>query len=192
MSRQRMCFRAVLLVTLACASIAAQAQGQADDAGAILKNMEYLRPLVGTWSAAAHFHHRDGSTTEEVGTYKISSVLEGTYLQWEVEFHVKGDPKRHHSFMTFVTYNPVTQKYDGTYLYSLWALRVTESGEYNDKNKEFLTTAFIPLEDGAHDENVRTITRLGNRNEIQYLHYSRYSHESAETMDLDVTLTRVR
>ena len=152
--------------------------------------MSYLKPLAGTWSTVAEFHQKDGSLAYDLGSYKISFVLEGTYLQWEVELHDKDDPSKHHSFLIFVTYNPVTKKYDSTYFYSRWALRVTETGEYDDKSKEFRTTAFIPLEDGVHDENVRTITRLSDRNKIVYEHYSRYSNESAERMNVVIKLTR--
>ena len=129
------------------------------------------------------------SITEETGTYKISSALEGTYLEEQVEFHRKDDLTKHHSFLVFITYNPVTKKYDSTYLYSRWALRVTETGEFDEKTKEYRTTAFIPLEDGTRDENVRTITKLAKPNEIEYSHYSRYSNETSELLNLVVTMT---
>jgi Protein of unknown function (DUF1579) len=165
------------------------AQGRADDAQAIFKNMENLKPLIGNWTAVVRFHDKDGSITEEAGTYKISSALEGTYLEEQVEFHRKDDPTKHHSFLVFITYNPVTKKYDSTYLYSRWALRVTESGEFDEKTKEYRTTAFIPNEDGSRDENVRTITKLAKPNEIEYSHYSRYSNETSELLNLVVTMT---
>lgn len=168
------------------------AQGRADDADTIFRNMEYLKPLIGNWNASVRFHERDGSITEEEGSYRISSVLDGTYLEQEVEFHAKNNPGKHHSFLIFITYNPVTKRYDSTYLYSRWALRVTESGEYDEKTKEYRTTAFIPLEDGARDENVRTVTKLGTGNRIEYVHYSRYSNESAERLNLDVVMTPTR
>jgi uncharacterized protein DUF1579 len=151
--------------------------------------MEYLKPLIGNWHAVVRFHERGGSITEEEGSYRISPVLDGTYLEQEVEFHAKDNPGKHHSFLIFITYNPVTREYDSTYLYSRWALRVTESGEYDEKAKEYRTTAFIPLEDGTRDENVRTITKLGTANRIEYIHYSRYSNESAERLNLDVVMT---
>lgn len=147
--------------------------------------------MVGTWTAVAEFHQKDGTLAYDIGTYKISSVLEGTYLQWEVELHDKDNPRKHHSFLTFVTFNPVTKKYDSTYFYSRWALRVTETGEYDPKTKEYRTTAFIPLEDGVRDENVTTITKLDDRTRIVYEHYSRYSDEKAGRMNVVITLTRV-
>lgn len=178
-----------LLLALVC-GISTAAQGRADDAKAILASMDNLRPLVGTWVAVAEFHQRDGTLGYDLGTYKVSYVLEGTYLQCEVELHDKVDPAKHHSFLIFITYNPVTAKYDSTYFYSRWALRVTETGEYDNKTKEYRTVAFIPLEDGAHDENVRTITELSDRNNIVYKHYSRYSNESSERMNVVIRLTR--
>jgi hypothetical protein len=165
------------------------AQGRADDAQAIFKNMENLKPLIGNWTAVVRFHDKDGTITEEAGTYKISLALEGTYLEEQVEYHRKDDPTKHHSFLVFITYNPVTKKYDSTYLYSRWALRVTESGEYDEKTKEYRTTAFIPNEDGSRDESVRTITKLAKPNEIEYSHYSRYSNETSELLNLVVTMT---
>jgi|SRR5580704_16934651 hypothetical protein len=171
---------------------ALQAQDRADDANTIFRNMEYLKPLIGNWNAVVRFHERDGSITEEEGSYRISSVLDGTYLEQEVEFHAKDNPGKHHSFLIFITYNPVTRKYDSTYLYSRWALRVSEAGEYDERTKEYRTTAFIPLEDGTRDESVRTITKLGRGKRIEYEHYSRYSNESAERLNLDVVMTPVR
>jgi hypothetical protein len=168
------------------------ADSRAGDTQSILRNMDYLKPLIGTWNAVVRFHDRDGSITEEAGTYRISSVLDGAYLQQEVEFRANDNPSRHHSFLVFITYNPVTKKYDSTYLYSRSALRVTETGEYDEKTKEYRTTALVPLEDGTRDENVRTITKLGSDNKIEYLHYSRYNNERAERLDLDVSMTPMR
>ena len=76
---------------------------------------ELSKPWVGTWNAVAEFHQKDGTLAYDVGTYKVSYTLEDTYLQLEVELHDKADPSRHHSFFTFITYNPVTQKYDTTF-----------------------------------------------------------------------------
>jgi hypothetical protein len=42
----------------------------------------------------------------------------------------------------------------------------------------------------VRDEHVRTITRLADRSEIVYLHFSRYGDESAEREDVTITLTR--
>jgi hypothetical protein len=168
------------------------AQGRADDTAAILSNINHLAPLVGTWKAVAEFHERDGTLRYNDGTYEIAPVLEGTYLKWEVALHRREDPKRRHSFWIFTTFNPQSGEYDETYFYSGWALRVTETGEYDPQLKEFRTKAFIPLEDGERDENVRTITRLADKNKIVYLHYSRYNNEAAERMDVQITLTRLR
>jgi hypothetical protein len=182
---------AVFMLSIAFACDLPIANAQADDAQAIFDHMNQLKSLVGTWSAVAEFHQKEGSISTDIGTYKISSVLEDTYLQWDVVLYPKENPKKQHSFWMLVTYSPVTHKYDGTYFYSRWALRVTETGEYDDSTKEFRTTAFIPLEDGVHDENVRTITKLGDRNKIVYQHYSRYNNEDSERMDVVITLTRV-
>jgi uncharacterized protein DUF1579 len=191
MSARRTSLRAVCRLLIVAGGVAPLgAKAQADDQKAIVANMDNLTPLIGTWNAVAEFHHRDGTTTEEVGTYKVSRVLEGTYMQWEMHLSVKNDPSRHHSMLLLVTYNPVTKKYDSTYFYSGWAQRVTEIGEYDDKSKEFRTVAFIPLEDGVHDENVRTITRVAETRDIQYQHYSRYNGESTEHNDLTIGLTR--
>lgn len=179
------------IVLLSGTRLAAQG-GRPDDGQTILRNMTYLKPLVGSWNAVAEYHQKDGSLAYDVGTYKISYILEGTYLQWYAELHDKDDPKQHHSFMDLVTFNPVTGRYDSTYLYSLWSLRVTETGVYDDKAKEFRTEGFIPLEDGVHDENVRTVTKIGDNNKIIHEHYSRYSNQETERLDLVITLTRAQ
>ncbi len=185
MSRATVLASALLLFLEASAyCLPLSTQGQADDAQAIFKNMAYLKPLVGDWKAVMRFHSRDGRIREEIATFKISWALDNTYLKQEIA-------RPQQSILVFITYNPVSAKYDSTYFYSRWALRVTETGEYDDKSKEFRTTAFIPLEDGTHDENVRTITKLGKPGEIEYLHYSRYNNESSEVMDLDIRMTPI-
>jgi len=125
------------------------------------------------------------------GTYEIAPVLDGTYLKADMAMHRKEDPTKERSFLIFTTFNPQSGKYEQTYFYSRWALRVTETGEYDSQAKEYRTTAFVALEDGTRDENVRTITRLSDPNNIVYTHYSRYADEKSERMDVQITLTRV-
>jgi hypothetical protein len=177
-------------IALICAAPLGTARADEIQYPKIRAGMSKLAPLVGKWRAAAKFYDSDG-VTEEVGAYSISSVLDDTYLQWEVELHHKENPKRSHSFIIYVTFNPMSNQYDSTYFYSRWALRVTETGEYDDATQEFRTKAFIPLEDGVHDENVRTTTSLKDPDKIVYKHYSRYSHEQAERLNLEITLTRI-
>jgi hypothetical protein len=148
-----------------------------------------LARLVGKWYAVARFHDKD-RIIENVGTYTIAYVLDHTYLQWEVELHNKDNPKRSQSWVIFTTFNPATNQYNQTYFYSNWAQRVTESGEYDDATKEYKTSALVPLEDGVHDESVRTVTSLKEPDRITYTHFSRYSNENAERMNVDITLTR--
>ena len=166
---------------------------RADDAeyAKIREQMKSLSPLIGTWDSVWRFHDQSG-VTEYVGTYSIASVLDDTYLQWNVEHHSKEHPERQRSFITYTTFDPRSDRYEQTYFYSGSALRVTEAGTYDSQSKEFKTTAFIPLEDGVHDENVRTITDLRDPNRIVYTHYSRYNNETTERLDLEVTLTRRR
>ena len=124
MAQRSICHWAVFIAFLATSWAAPHAaSAQADNAPEIFKNMNYLKSLVGTWDAVAEFHQRDGSLAYDLGTYKISSVLDSTYLECEVVLHSKDNPARQHSFLTFITYNPVTRKYDSTYFYSRWALR---------------------------------------------------------------------
>src|SRR5262249_671167 len=161
----------------------------ASDYDKIQEGLTKLSPLIGKWNAVALFHDGD-KVTENDGTYEIDLALEKTYLRFQVELHRKGDPSHHHGFIIYVTYNPATRQYQSTYFYTRWAMRVTETGEFDDHRHEFRTTAFIPLEDGVHDENVRTITDLNDPNKIVYTHYSRYSHEHTERMNVQITLTR--
>jgi len=92
----------------------------------------------------------------------------------------------------FTTFNPRSNRYDETYFYSRWALRVVEEGVFDDAARELRTTAFIPLEDDVHDENVRTILRFTDPDHATYLHYSRYSHEKSERLDLEIEMTKSR
>jgi hypothetical protein len=169
----------------------ARAENPAADYAKIREGMSKLVPLVGKWSAVALFH--DGvKVTENDGTWEIRWALEDTYLEYRVAMHRKGDPSHHNGFITYVTYNPRTQQYDVTYFFTRSAIRVTETGAYDEKTKQFRTQALIPLEDGIHDENVRSINDLSDPNKIVHTHYSRYSNEAVERMQVQFTLTRER
>jgi len=167
-------------------SVHAADAGSISDYAKIRAGMSKLSPMLGKWHADAVF--QDGR--ENVGTYAIHWALDDTYLEMEADFHRKNDPSQHHGFVIYVTYNPATRHYESTYLYTRWAMRVTETGEFDDVANEFRTTAFIPLEDGKRDEHVRTITVLKDPKKIIYDHYSRYSDQAAERMDVRITLTR--
>ena len=169
----------------------ARAENPAADYAKIREGMSKLVPLVGKWSAVALFHDGD-KVTENDGTWEIRWALEDTYLEYRVTMHRKGDPSHHNGFITYVTYNPRTQQYDVTYFFTRSAIRVTETGVYDEKTKQFRTQALIPLEDGIHDENVRSINDLSDPNKIVHTHYSRYSNEAAERMQVQFTLTRER
>lgn len=186
--------RKILIGIAALLGIAAASPAAADEAEylKIRDGMKKLAPLVGQWHAAGIFHDDDGATEEE-GTWKISSVLDDTYLQFEVERHRKGNPSRSHKFLTFITFNPRTNQYDVTFFYNRWALRVTETGEFNGAANEYRTRGFIPLEDGVNDETVRTTTSLKDPDKVLYKHYSRRSpKDTCERMDLEIVLTRAR
>jgi Protein of unknown function (DUF1579) len=157
----------------------------------IRQEMEKLAPLVGEWDATWKFH-RDGTKIERVGTDSIAFVLDHTYLRWEVERHPKDDPNRSQAMLIFTTFNPGTNKYDTTCFYKGSALRVTANGDYDPGRRQLREKAFIPKEDGVRDENVRTIIDLSDPNNIVYTHYSKFSDEPAERMDLEIVLKRVQ
>ncbi|HXB57267.1 MAG TPA: hypothetical protein VN461_21055 [Vicinamibacteria bacterium] len=125
----------------------------------IREAMTKLAPQVGKWNAAVKFFEKEG-VAEEVGTWSIAFVLDGTYLEFQTERHDKDNPKAVSKASCYVTFNPRSSQYDVTYFYNRSALRVTETGEYDDTAKEFRTRGFIPLEDGVNDETVRTISNL--------------------------------
>jgi Protein of unknown function (DUF1579) len=180
---------AVLALIVAAPLTLTRADNPAADYTRIREGISKLAPLVGKWRAVALFYDGD-KITENDGTYDIRWALEETYLEFREELHRRNDPSHHHELVLYVTYNPSNRQYDSTYFYSRWAIRVTETGEYDAVAREFRTKAFIPLEDGVHDENVRTITNLKDPNKIVYTHYSRYSNQARERMDVEITLTR--
>jgi hypothetical protein len=164
------------------------ALAQVQERAAILEHMKRLEPLVGAWSAVAMFHDPE---TPCDGTYLVQPVLGGTYLQFEVEWRRRSDHSRRSAFFIFVTWDPRAGKYVSTYFYTGSSLRVTETGELDEAAREFRTTAFVPLEDGVRDENVRTALSLKDPSRLVYEHYSRYGNEPRERNDLTVTLTRL-
>ena len=180
------------VVALVCIGLAAPLSADEAEYIQIREGMKKLAPLVGQWRAAVTFHDEDGVTREE-GTYKVSSILDDTYLELEVERHRPDNPQRSHKMLTFITFNPQSKEYDTTFFYSQWAMRVTETGVFDDASHEFRTKAFIPLEDGVNDETVRTITSLKDPGRIVHRHYSRRSpKETCEHMDLEIVLTRAK
>jgi hypothetical protein len=178
-----------LIVILVASTLPAHADDPAGDFARIHEGMSKLAPMVGKCRATAIFHDGD-KLTENDGTYDVEWALEDTYIECHVELHREDDPSHHHSFVIYITYNPASQHYDSTYFYSRWARRVTESGDYDAAKQEFKTQAYIPLEDGVRNENVHTVTHLQDPNKIVYTHYSRYDNESAECMNVEITLTR--
>ena len=89
-----------------------------------------------------------------------------------------------------MTFNNDSSRYEVNYFYARSAMKVFEVGELNEGN-EFLTSAFVPLEDGQHDEYVRTITKLINSGKMHYLHFSRFDYEKTERKDFEAILTRI-
>lgn len=181
--------KTMAIAILALISTATMARSEPGHYEKILAGMAKLAPLAGKWNAVWKFHDKDG-VTELVGTHTIKPVLDGTYLQWEVERHPKNEPGKSRAFLVFTTFNPRSNRYDQTYFYSRWALRVTETGDFDEAKAEFRTTAFIPLEDDVHDENVRTVLKFADPNHATYLHSSRYSHENSERLDLEIEMTK--
>jgi hypothetical protein len=179
----------MLAAMFAATGLAPTAMAETPAVQSIFDHMAKLQPLVGAWKADIDFHERDGSIVREAADYAIKPVLDGTYLEWNVTVHLVADPRRVHSYMIMTTYNPDTGKYDQTYFYSRWAIRVTETGEFDDVAREFRTTAFIPREDGTHDESVHTVLRFEANRTIDYWHYSRYDNEKVEMMNLHAALS---
>lgn len=179
-------------VALVCIGLAAPLSADEAEYLRIREGMKKLAPLIGQWRAAVIFHDEDGVTKEE-GTYKVSSILDDTYLELEVERHRPESPQRRSQMLILITFNPRSREYETTYFYSRWAIRVTETGVFDEAAREFRTRAFIPLEDGVNDETVRTITNLKDPSRIVHQHYSRRSpRETCEHMDLEIVLTRAK
>lgn len=182
-------FRSVLILIL-CASRSAGG-ASAGDAKAILEHMEHLQPLVGTWVADYEFHNPDGTIDiVEPGSVKVSWVMDNSYLQIQTEHHRPNDPSHHWTYFTFITYDPVSAKYVCTFFYGGWSTRVTEDGIFDSQSNELRTIGIVPLEDGKRDEHVRNIYRLTSTAPPSIIHYSRYTDETAERMDLVIKLRR--
>jgi hypothetical protein len=180
--------RLILLASLAAVA-ALPLRGDEAEYAKIRGELRKLAPMVGSWDTVWSFYDKDG-VTRETGTTQVSYVLDETYLELVIDRHNPANPARHKKMITFITYNPRSQRYDVTYFYSRWALRVTETGDYDDEDQELRTRALIPLEDGKRDENVRTITSFRDPNRLVHNHYSRYADEETERRDLEIVMTR--
>jgi hypothetical protein len=159
----------------------------------IREQMHKLAPLIGKWNVAATFHGMDGGVREQVATWAVSSVLDDTYLEFQTERHSKNTPERSAKVVWYITFNPRTNQYELSYFYNKSALRVTETGEYDDATREFRTRGYIPLEDGVNDETVRAIFSLKDQNKIVYTHYSmRAPAETCQRVDLVMVCTHAQ
>jgi hypothetical protein len=157
----------------------------------IRAQMNKLSPLIGKWNVAATF--MDGGEREQVATWSVSSVLDDTYLEFQTERHSKNTPERSAKVVWYITFNPRTNQYELTYFYNKSALRVTETGQYDDATREFRTRGYIPLEDGVNDETVRAIFSLKDQNKIVYTHYSiRAPAETRQRVDLVMVCSQAR
>ena len=181
----------VTLLLLVLAISSGDITGQEDEHVQIEQALAKLEPMLGKWTTNWKFH-RDGKVIERVGTDSISLALDRTYLEWKIERHPKEDPSRSYTSLIFTTFDPHTHEYVMTHFYKGSSLRVTATGEYDEATHQLKTKAFIPLEDGVRDENVRAIIDLSDRDRILYTHYSRFNDESAERLDLEIVLTRSR
>jgi hypothetical protein len=68
--------------------------------------MSNLAPLNGKWDVVATFHRMDGSVTQQVGTWSVSSVLDDTYLEFQTERHSKNTPERSAKVFCYITFDP--------------------------------------------------------------------------------------
>jgi Protein of unknown function (DUF1579) len=159
----------------------------------IRSQINKLSPLIGKWNVAATFHGMDGEVREQVATWSVSSILDDTYLEFQTERHSKNTPERSAKVVWYITFNPRTNQYEITYFYNKSALRVTETGQYDDATREFRTRGYIPLEDGVNDETVRAIFSLKDQNKIVYTHYSmRTPAEPFQRVDLVIVCSQAR
>jgi Protein of unknown function (DUF1579) len=177
------------LIAIVLAIYGCNVGGQEDQHVQIEQALAKLQPMVGSWSTLWKFH-RDAEIIERVGTDSISAVLGQTYFEWQIERHPKEDPARSQTSVIYTTFDPRLRQYVMTHFYKGSSLRVTATGDYDEASHQLRTKAFIPLEDGVRDENVRAIIDLSKRDRVVYTHFSRFNDESAERMDLEIVLTR--
>jgi len=180
-------FKFLLLVFIASVDFSSAIGQSAGEA--ITVNMKKLHGFTGTWKAKTTFHLRNGGTTTETGTYKIKWTLDSSYLHWEIELE-NDSTKRRRFMLILMTFNRDSSRYEVNYFYARSAMKVFEIGSLNNDN-EFLTSAFVPMEDGQHDEYVRTITSFIAPDTLQYLHFSRFDYEKTERKDFEAILTRM-
>lgn len=185
--RMAFCGGSFVGVTLLLGAVGTAA-AQAENANVIREHMDHLRPFVGSWVATYEFHEKDGTTVVEPGTWTVSWVLDDTYLQVQAAYHRRDDPTRHRAYINYITYDPVVKKYVLTFFYARSAIRVTEAGVFDEQTKELRTSALIPLEDGKRDERVRNIYKLAGTDSPINFHYSQYSDEPSERLQLVIKL----
>jgi hypothetical protein len=156
----------------------------------IQQGMKKLLPLLGKWDVAVDFHNQDGTTHKEAGTWTVTSILDDTYLEFQTERHLPSDLKRHRLVLSFVTFNPKSNKYNITFFYNWSPLRVILTGNFDDATQQLRTKGYIPDEDGVNDETVAETFDLKDPKRIVYKHYSmRSPQETAQRLDVEMILT---
>src|SRR5262252_3795062 len=106
--------RKIILPITLLAVAALPLRGDDADYAKIRAGIRQLAPMVGSWKTVWDFYEKDG-VTEEVGTTEINYVLDETYLQLVVERHNPANPARNKKMITYITYNPLSSRYDATY-----------------------------------------------------------------------------
>ena len=165
---------------------ATHAQTKADT---IKLKMKKLQSFIGIWEANTTFHHRDGKTNEEIGTYTISWALDSTYQQWNLELENETSQKKRF-LMMLVTYNTDSSRYEVNYFYNGSPTRVFETGTVTDRY-EFLTSALLSFSDGKEKEHIRTVTRMTSANTMEYELFSRIGHDQTERRDFEARLRKL-
>jgi hypothetical protein len=94
-----------------------------------------LTAMAGTWDVEMTFHLRpDGPGIPAKGTSTIRPLLGGLFIEETIEGALNGAP---FTTMAWTGFNTSTHQYEATRIATTNTTRITESGTYDERTKQF-------------------------------------------------------
>jgi hypothetical protein len=132
MTRARLCLTVALIGAAAVTPIA---QAGAEHAR--------LTAMAGTWDVEMTFWFKPGAPgVPTKGTSTIRALLGGLFIEEKIEGSLNGTP---FTTLAWTGFNTSSRQYEATRIASTNTMRIAETGQYDDKTRQFELKAEYPL-----------------------------------------------
>ena len=94
-----------------------------------------LTAMAGTWDVEVTFWFRpDGPGATSKGVSTIRPLLGGTFIEEKIEGTMNGAP---YTTLAWTGFNTASKQYEATRIASTNTIRIAETGNYDEKTKQF-------------------------------------------------------